>query len=189
MAAEETVTEEETEETTTTEEVEETEAETAEETKPDYEALAKKHEGRAKHSFTKVKELEAKLKKLEDADKSEQDKALDKAREDAKTEVASAYQKRLLRAEVKALAAGKFADPEDAQDLLKLKDEDVFDEDGDVKTDVVETALKDLLERKPHLAAGGNSGAGDPDRGKGKGAASTLEEMSVEDHIKRQSST
>ena len=57
-----------------------------------------------------------------------------------------------------------------------------------MQTDALKDALEDLLKRNPHLAAGASTrDTGDSDRGKGKGKGSSLEEMSVEDHVKRQS--
>jgi hypothetical protein len=53
---------------------------------------------------------------------------------------------------VEAKAAKLFADPEDARALLASRVEDFVD-DGQVDTDAIEEALKDLLKKKPHLAA------------------------------------
>lgn len=74
---------------------------------------------------------------------------------------------RIVRAEVRALAAETFADPQDAVLNLqsRLDDFDV-DEDGNV-TDVedLKTALADLLKRKPHLAKKGKAPKADPSQG------------------------
>jgi hypothetical protein len=61
-----------------------------------------------------------------------------------------AVQQRAVRAEVRALAADQFADPDDAHAFLNL---DAFvGDDGDIDTDGIRNELGDLLKRKPHLA-------------------------------------
>jgi hypothetical protein len=72
-----------------------------------------------------------------------------KQAERAATDKANA---RILRSEVKAAAAGKFADPADAALYLDLTSFEV-DENGDVDADEISEAIEDLLTRKPHLAA------------------------------------
>ena len=93
----------------------------------------------------------------------------------------------------------RFEDPEDALVFIEraiakgdLDEDDVFDENHKVKLDDIEVELAALLERKPRLAAGTNGGgegerraAGGADGGRGKGAGTGIEDMSVEDHIKR----
>ncbi|MCP9997986.1 hypothetical protein LUX34_24040 [Streptomyces werraensis] len=61
-----------------------------------------------------------------------------------------AVQQRAVRAEVRALAADQFADPDDAHAFLNL-DQFVGD-DGDIDTDGIRNELSELLKRKPHLA-------------------------------------
>ena len=73
---------------------------------------------------------------------------------------------RILRAEVRAAAAGRFADPEDALAFLDLSQFEV-DEDGAVEGDDIRAALDDLLARKPHLAAQGGARTPLPDRSQG----------------------
>jgi hypothetical protein len=53
---------------------------------------------------------------------------------------------------VEARAAKLFADPEDARALLAGQVDDFID-DGKVDVDAVDEALKELLTKKPHLAA------------------------------------
>lgn len=61
---------------------------------------------------------------------------------------------RIVRAEVKALAAKKLADPGDA---LKFLDLDAFEvsADGDVDADAIAEAIEELVRTKPYLAAEG----------------------------------
>ncbi len=76
---------------------------------------------------------------------------VDTIRREAEVAATKKVNARLVRAEVKALATATFADPEDAHLFLDLDDIDV-DDDGEVDTKAIETALKDVLRRKPHLA-------------------------------------
>jgi len=62
--------------------------------------------------------------------------------------------RRIVRAEVKALAAETFADPADAAAFLDLDDIDV-DDSGEVDADEIREQLAALLVRKPHLARSG----------------------------------
>lgn len=81
---------------------------------------------------------------------------------------------RIVRAEVRAAAAGKLADPADALGFLDLSQFEVG-HDGDVDQDEIADAIDDLLERKPYLAAqrgdkGGEKKKGPkPDRRQGGG--------------------
>ena len=63
---------------------------------------------------------------------------------------------RLVKAEVRAAAAGKLADPADAHRFLDLSQFEV-DADGNVDADEVAEAIDDLLTSKPYLAAQGGS--------------------------------
>jgi len=55
-----------------------------------------------------------------------------------------------VRSEVRALAAGEFADPDDAHAFLDL--DDFVSDDGEIDADGIRSSLADLLKRKPHLA-------------------------------------
>lgn len=60
--------------------------------------------------------------------------------------------KRIIRAEIKAAAAGKFADLSDVFANVDLDQFEVND-DGEVDAAKVTAAIEDVLTRKPHLAA------------------------------------
>lgn len=78
---------------------------------------------------------------------------------------------RILKAEVRALAAGKLSDPSDALTFLDLDQFEVGD-DGDVDQQEIEEAISDLLDRKPYLAAQSGSKTPRPDPSQGaRGAA------------------
>jgi hypothetical protein len=59
---------------------------------------------------------------------------------------------RILRSEVKAAAAGKFADPTDAFLYLDLSAFEV-DESGEIDSDEIADAIQEVLIAKPYLAA------------------------------------
>jgi hypothetical protein len=142
---------------------------------PDWKAESRKHEKRSKESFAELTKLKAELEEIRSASQSEQEKAIDKARreavKEATAEVTSGFQQRVLKSEIRAQAAGRFADPDDAVRLLDL-DDDIFDGEGEVQTSALKKALDDLLERKPHLAAERQQQVGDVDAGKGEGPTS-----------------
>lgn len=167
--------------------------------RPNWEQQSRKHERRAKAAEKRTAELEARLKEREDATKTETEKLIEKARQEARTEALTeseqARRNDRLEVQVTRLASKTFADTEDAlihiQRAITAGDidpDDIFDNEGKVQTDSLKTALEDLLERKPHLAAGTNGNGrdhGDADAGKGSGGAKDLESMSVEDHLAR----
>lgn len=102
---------------------------------------------RAKDAERASRAQAARLKEIEDRDKSDLEKASERAT--AAEQRAAAMVERTVRAEVRALAAATFADASDAAAFLNPKD--FVDGDGDVDTKAVEKALADLLKRKPHL--------------------------------------
>ncbi|MCK8670997.1 hypothetical protein M1M07_07680 [Rhodococcus sp. HM1] len=81
---------------------------------------------------------------------------------------------RIVRAEVRAAAAGKLADPADAHRFLDLSQFEVGD-DGEVDQDEIAEAIDELLNEKPYLAAqrgdkgGEKKKAPKPDRRQGGG--------------------
>lgn len=160
----------------------------------------------------KLKEVEDS--KKSDTEKAIE-KAKEEGRSEALTEAqkdrrADRLESAVTRAASKKIKVGegddaktvRFEDPEDAEIYLQRKiakgdldEADLFDDDGKVKTDVIADALAEILEEKPRLAedSGTDSGSGktkktadgDADQGKGKSAGSGVEDMSVEDHVKR----
>lgn len=89
---------------------------------------------------------------------------------------------RIVRSEVKAVAARHLADPQDALRFLELSDFDVTDE-GDVDTAAIESAIADLIARKPYLAAQSGprfEGSGDGGARKGDDTKSQLTRADLE---------
>ena len=102
---------------------------------------------RAKDAEKTSRAQAARLQEIEDRDKTEVQKASERAT--AAEQRATAMVERAARAEVRALAASTFADPSDAAAFLNLGD--FVDEGGDIDSKGIEKALADLLKRKPHL--------------------------------------
>lgn len=88
------------------------------------------------------------------------------AQEKAATEKAALAKAndRILKSEVKAAAKGVLADPQDAYKFLDLDSFEV-DDDGNVDEDAIASALADLVQKKPYLAAQGKRFQGTADGG------------------------
>ncbi len=115
----------------------------------DWQAKARKHERDLKKERTAREAAEAQLAERADAAKTEQERAIEQARSEAadatRAEVTKEFQERILSAEVRALAAGKFANPALASKLLDLDAVALFDDDGDLDAKTVERAITDFL--------------------------------------------
>lgn len=135
-------------------------------------ALDSERDARAR-AERELKDANARLEKLEKDAMSDSEKAIAKAKEEGKAEALTVANERLVRAEVKAAAGGKFADPDDAVAALvvsgQLKEFKV-DDRGNVDTKEISKALDALLERKPHLAARARRPSGSGDGGARKDA-------------------
>lgn len=91
----------------------------------------------------------------------------DKIRREAEQAAAEKANARLVRAEVRAIAAETFTNPTDALHNLNLDDYEV-DEDGELEdVDAVKSALADVLRKNPHYAKKGRGPKPDPSQGQG----------------------
>lgn len=90
--------------------------------------------------------------------------AAEQEKQRVKDEALAAANRRIASAELRAAAKGKLADPSDAALFINVDEIDVND-DGEVDTDALNTAIDDLLSRKPHLAATARRFNGDGDGG------------------------
>jgi hypothetical protein len=82
-----------------------------------------------------------------------------------KDEALAVANDRILKAEVRAQAAAKLADPQDALRFLNLSDFEVG-ADGEVDASQITSAIDDLIASKPYLAAqGGKKFQGSADGG------------------------
>lgn len=102
--------------------------------------------GKLKTERARARELEQRLAEKDGADEAEQ------ARRKAETEALARANARILKAEIRAAAKGRLADPKDALTFLDLEQFEVG-EDGDIDTEEIEDAIEDLLKSKPYLAA------------------------------------
>lgn len=111
-------------------------------------------ERKTKADMTRINGLESDLKGLREgvAKKSEGDATdADAIKAEATREANTAANGRILKAEVRAAAAGKLADPADAYRFLDLTKFEV-DDDGNVDEDDIADAIDDLVKKKPYLA-------------------------------------
>lgn len=124
---------------------------------------------KVKSERTKRLAAEGRVRELEDGGDD-----ADAQRRQVESEALAKANGRIVRAEVRAAAAGKLADPADALRFLDLDQFEVGD-DGDVDEDEIADAIEELITQKPYLAA--QRGEGDskqkkapkPDRRQGGG--------------------
>lgn len=129
-----------------------------------------------------IERAEAAEAALANKDKPAEEQALEAARAEERKQAMGKANERILRADLRAAATGKLADPTDAALYINLSEFTVTD-DGDTDSDALNEAIADLLTRKPHLAAGKpNRFDGAADQGaKGKDAKpSQLSQTDIE---------
>jgi hypothetical protein len=112
-----------------------------------------------KAAEARAAELEAKQAKQDGEDTAA---TAEKTRRDAEAAANAKANSRILKAELRAAAAGKLADPSDAAAFIDLAQFEP-DAEGNFDADEISGAISDLIKRKPHLAAKaqGFQGAGD----------------------------
>lgn len=88
---------------------------------------------------------------IDSKDKPPEEQALEAARREAREEVMKEANEKLIKAEIRAAAAGKLADPTDALRLLDLGSFEVAG-DGTIDTEAISDAIDNLIEKKPYLA-------------------------------------
>lgn len=124
----------------------------------------------ARKAADRLASVEAELAKLQG--KEAEYAETQKARETEAAALAKANE-RILKAEIRAAAAGKLNDPADALLYIDLTKFEVG-EDGEVDTAAVTAAIEDLAKNKPYLAAqGGRRFQGDADGGARKDTGPT----------------
>lgn len=134
---------------------------------------------REKAARARARELEREVAELRAAieakDKTPDEQELDAVRREAEAAAIARANERILRSEIKAAAAGKLADPEDALRYLDLEEFEV-DESGNVDATEIVDAINELLERKPYLSAQGGRVTLDTGRGKNPAAGQLTRE-------------
>jgi len=113
--------------------------------------LEKKVKGEAGTLKSQLEELQAKL------DGKEKEYAAEQERRKVEADALAKADERILKAEVRAAAAQKLADPADALRFIDLSEFEVGSE-GDVDSEAISVAIDGLLKEKPYLAAQGGSG-------------------------------
>ncbi len=136
-----------------------------------YEAIKAKH----KAERARRQAAEAKL--------AEKDKLAADDRPDPEQAAMARVNRRVLRADIKAAATGKLADPTDALALLNL-DQFEADTDGEFDQDEIAEAIDDLITRKPHLAAT-RSGGRRFEGGADQGARKPVDKLITEAQLKK----
>lgn len=157
---------------------------------PEGEKALEAFKTRARSAEKQAKELQERLDKMDEANKSESEKALDQARKEARTEAEKEFEKERRSDRLAVAIAGHARDLADVDDVvlnierrIASGDAEVFDKEGKVEKDALKKALDGLLKDKPHLkATGAGKPSGDADGGKGEGG----EGRSFNDEIRRQ---
>lgn len=122
-------------------------------------AAKKEAEAKAREAETRAAELEAKLNGKEAEFKAAQEA------QRVKDEALAAANARIVKAEIRAAAAGKLSDPGDALRFLDVSSFEVSD-DGSVDAAAIADAINDLVTNKPYLTAqGGRKFQGSADGG------------------------
>lgn len=115
--------------------------------------LEKKVKGEAGTLKRENEELRAKLEGREAEFKAEQE------RRQVEAEALAKANERILKAEIRAAAASKLADPNDALLFIDLDGFEVGD-DGEVDRESITAAIEELVGDKPYLAAQGGTTSG-----------------------------
>jgi hypothetical protein len=125
--------------------------------------------GEKAYEATKAKlKAERARRQAAEAKLAERDKPATDDKPDPEQAAMARINRRVLRADIKAAATGKLADPTDALSLLNL-DQFEADADGEFDQEEIAEAIDDLITRKPHLAAA--QGGGKRFQGGGDGGA------------------
>ena len=164
-------------ETTTAEETTPEETSTEETTGEDWKGHARRHEREAKKARKEADELRTRLAEHDDASKTETERAIEQARKEAadaaRAEVSESYRAQILSAEIRAQAAGKFANPRLAARLLDLDVDAAFSDDGEVNSQHIARQIDEFLEADENagLRAGPTRTTGSADAGRGSAGA------------------
>lgn len=138
--------------------------------------------GQKAYEATKAKlRAERARRQAAEAKLAEKDKPEQGDKPDPEQAAMARVNRRVLRADIKAAATGKLADPTDALALLDL-DQFEPDADGDFDEGEIAEAIDDLITRKPHLAAaqgGGRRFQGGADQGARKSADKLITEAQL----------
>lgn len=127
-----------------------------------------------KAQFGDVEDLKvkaARLDAIEEANKTENQKAIDKAVKEAKEQILSSTALERVADKIEVRASGVLADPDLAPAILGDLSRFVG-KDGSIDTNAIDAAVKEIAEKRPHLAAAARN-VGDGDGGQRGGAATS----------------
>lgn len=130
----------------------------------------------AREAADKAAELEKELASLQGKEAEYEAAQKEKA---VHEEALSKANDRILRAEIRALAAGKLTDPADALLHLDLTKFEVSP-DGEVDKTAIEAAITNLTTSKPYLAAQGGRFQGGADGGARNGSGPSIDDQIAE---------
>ncbi len=100
----------------------------------------------------KLRAAEAELETLRNGAGKKDEPSAEDIRRQAEKAASDKANARIVRSEIRALAAGKLADPKDALVFIDPSKFEV-DENGDVDSEEIAEAIGDLLKARPYLAA------------------------------------
>ena len=127
----------------------------------------------AKARADEIAQLRAKI------EGKEAEYAAEQARRATEAAALAKANERILKAEIRAAAAGKLADPADALRYLDTSTFEVGD-DGETDAAAIAAAIDDLISTKPYLAAQGRRFQGGGDGGARKETAPSLDDQIAE---------
>lgn len=128
----------------------------------------------------RAQELEARLAELEaKAQGREAEHAATIEAQRVRDEALSAANQRILKAEIRAAAAGKLADPADALRFIDLSSLEVGD-DGATDAAAIAAAIEDLIKAKPYLSTKVARFEGGADGGVRNGQPADLQSLITE---------
>ena len=134
----------------------------------------------ARDALKRAEAAEKELAKARESQMTEQEKAVAKAKAEGRAEALAQSNARLVAAEVRAAAAGKFANPALAIKLLDVSQITVAD-DGTVDNKAIESQIEDLLKDNPGLAANASRPSGTVDAGARSKSPNTFTTSQIED--------
>jgi biotin carboxyl carrier protein len=123
-------------------------------------AEVEKWKSLSRQNEKQLRAAQTELEKSREASMSEQEKAVAAAKAEGAADATKATNERLVKAEVRAAAAGKLADPSIAVRLLDLSEFEV-DANGDVDGKAIGKAIDALVKQYPALATTNGHGSGD----------------------------
>lgn len=118
---------------------------------------------RAAQAEQRAKELEGERDKLKQAQMTAEEKAVEDAKAEARSEALATARQRILSSEVHAHAAGKLDNPQLAERLVDT--DDLIDDDLNVDTAKLTERIDRLIEDNPGLAPAKGTQAGSKDAG------------------------